>query len=156
MKSNNRRAKTPTSPPHNSNKVTILPRGSSVPNLPIFSNSVEGSNNLTVVVGQMKSPNRRNMGNRNNKPRRYSPSKSFSSGYSSASSSDESRSPKDNYAGARFHLPPQPEVLPKPPTHWVNNSTPFFGNPNTVFHGSCASEMSSHLKTILKVQVQAQ
>jgi len=59
-----------------------------------------------------------------------------------------SRSPSPNgiaYAGAKFSDPPSPELLPKPPTHWMNfDKTEAFG-PNDV---------SSQLKMILKVAAQ--
>nr|CAB3264988.1 proline-rich nuclear receptor coactivator 2 B [Phallusia mammillata] len=43
------------------------------------------------------------------------------------------------YAGARFHSPPTPDFLPKPPTHWMTCAT-------------SAQQMSIHLKGLLKVQ----
>lgn len=48
------------------------------------------------------------------------------------------------YAGAKFSEPPSPNLLPKPPSHWIN-----FGEFNS------HSSMSSQLKEILKVASQA-
>lgn len=45
------------------------------------------------------------------------------------------------YAGARFHSPPTPDYLPKPPTHWMTQTC-----------ASSAQQMSNHLKGLLKVQ----
>lgn len=48
------------------------------------------------------------------------------------------------YAGAKFSEPPSPNLLPKPPSHWMN-----FGDFDS--HNS----MTSQLKEMLKVAVQA-
>lgn len=50
------------------------------------------------------------------------------------------------FAGSRFHDPPSPKVLPKPPSHWMNKENIKVGG---------FDDMTSHLKMILKVHVQA-
>jgi hypothetical protein len=53
-----------------------------------------------------------------------------------------------SYAGSRFHTPPRPDLLPKPPTHWIScnmamaQSAPHPGGFN----------INMHLKGLLKVQ----
>jgi len=49
------------------------------------------------------------------------------------------------YAGAKFHDPPSPKVLPKPPTHWFNNN-----NENEA--PQTCMEMTNVLKIMLNVQ----
>ena len=60
---------------------------------------------------------------------------------------DEVQVPFSVYAGAKFSEPPSPKVLPRPPLHWTkgcsNESLPF------------CNDMASHLKSILKVPIQA-
>ena len=48
------------------------------------------------------------------------------------------------YSGSKFHDPPSPQVLPRPPTHWFEN------NENAGV-GNCA-KLTSVLKVMLKVQ----
>ena len=50
------------------------------------------------------------------------------------------------YAGAKFHDPPSPKSLPKPPNHWF-----ICNNPGNVPKSSCA-EMTSVIKVMLNVQ----
>jgi len=54
-------------------------------------------------------------------------------------------STQSTYAGAKFHDPPSPKALPKPPTSWVSSEISFDSKK------SC-SEMTSILKVMLKVQ----
>lgn len=59
---------------------------------------------------------------------------------------EHSQSDQTVYAGAKFSEPPSPAVLPRPPIHWTErcaNSLPF------------CNDMASHLKTILKVPIEA-
>ncbi|XP_052251929.1 uncharacterized protein LOC127858728 [Dreissena polymorpha] len=57
-----------------------------------------------------------------------------------------SPSPEGNaYAGAKFHDPPSPEFLPKPPSHWFC----FTAAPEQPVSG--CSDISSQLKMLLKV-----
>lgn len=79
------------------------------------------------------------------------PDNTVSSQLKQSLSFDQSQdSVRDTYAGARFHNPPQPDVLPKPPTHWMSKPT------STDFLQPCSSPhlnvLSAHLKGLLKVQ----
>lgn len=57
-----------------------------------------------------------------------------------------SPSPQGNaYAGAKFSDPPSPELLPKPPTHWMNFDKT---------QASGQTDVASQLKMILKVAAQ--
>ncbi|KAI0241490.1 hypothetical protein LSAT2_025601 [Lamellibrachia satsuma] len=49
------------------------------------------------------------------------------------------------YAGAKFSEPPSPNVLPKPPVHWMNAES------NSGLWNNCA-EITNVLKVMLKVQ----
>lgn len=78
------------------------------------------------------------------------------SSFNSASSSDEMKA-ENNYAGASFHSPPEPTVLPKPPSHWMsgrNGSSVHSAALDYYFHQT-TNAMSVHLKGILKVPIQA-
>lgn len=57
-----------------------------------------------------------------------------------------------NYAGARFHDPPSPKVLPKPPIHWMAASSDGFEGEGLAQSSGLANEMTSVLKLMLKVQ----
>lgn len=50
-----------------------------------------------------------------------------------------------SYAGSRFHTPPRPDLLPKPPTHWIGCNLAMARFANQSF-------MNMHLKGLLKVQ----
>lgn len=55
------------------------------------------------------------------------------------------------FAGAKFHDPPSPQSLPKPPTHWIEDDSPswgMFSSSSPVLHDQIAAQ----LKTLLKVQ----
>jgi len=55
-----------------------------------------------------------------------------------------------SYAGSRFHRPPKPNALPKPPSHWVeSNNIPSI---NRVCNNDCLDNITVHLKGLLKVQ----
>ena len=56
-----------------------------------------------------------------------------------------------SYAGARFHKPPNPDTLPKPPVHWVCRSSPTAIN--HVLNTAQVDTIAIHLKGLLKVQV---
>lgn len=51
------------------------------------------------------------------------------------------------YAGAKFHDPPSPKLLPKPPVHWVIPHTSKIGDSIPA-----CSEMTNILKLLLNVQ----
>lgn len=57
-----------------------------------------------------------------------------------------------NYAGARFHDPPSPKVLPKPPIHWTAAPSTTTSVEVMAEGKGTANEMSSVLKLMLKVQ----
>ena len=48
------------------------------------------------------------------------------------------------YASVKFHYPPLPKMVPKPPIHWLNNG-------NRDLQNNCA-EITNVLKIMLKVQ----
>ena len=54
------------------------------------------------------------------------------------------------YAGARFHSPPSPNTLPKPPTHWVNATCAATVNP--MLNAPFLDSIAVHLKGLLNVQ----
>lgn len=54
------------------------------------------------------------------------------------------------YAGAKFHDPPSPKVLPKPPSHWMSGDR--MSPQNT--DNNCQN-LTSHLKMMLNVKVGA-
>lgn len=56
---------------------------------------------------------------------------------------------QQSYAGAKFHDPPSPNMLPKPPVHWVSGDTVTKKNYSVL--PSC-SEMTNVIKVMLKVQ----
>lgn len=57
-----------------------------------------------------------------------------------------------SYAGSRFHTPPRPDLLPKPPTHWISCNMAVARSLKTS-GGFNQSLMNMHLKGLLKVQV---
>ena len=54
------------------------------------------------------------------------------------------------YAGARFHSPPLPNTLPKPPTHWLNASCAATVSP--MLNAPFLDSIAVHLKGLLNVQ----
>lgn len=53
----------------------------------------------------------------------------------------------NGYAGSRFHNPPNPNALPKPPLHWIDNSSL-----NHVLHTAYLDSIAVDLKGLLHVQ----
>ena len=56
----------------------------------------------------------------------------------------------DTYAGARFHSPPSPHTLPKPPTHWINATCVTTVSP--MLNAPFLDSIAVHLKGLLNVQ----
>ena len=54
-----------------------------------------------------------------------------------------------SYAGSRFHRPPKPNALPKPPSHWVESNLPAL---NHVCNNDPLDTIAVQLKGMLKVQ----
>ena len=54
----------------------------------------------------------------------------------------------DGYAGSRFHNPPKPNTLPKPPIHWINGSDTL----NHVLYSAYLDSIAIDLKDLLHVQ----
>jgi len=54
------------------------------------------------------------------------------------------------YAGARFHSPPSPNSLPKPPTHWLNATCAASVSP--MLNAPFLDSIAVHLKGLLNVQ----
>lgn len=56
----------------------------------------------------------------------------------------------DSYAGARFHNPPSPDTLPKPPTHWLNDGCAASVSP--MLNAPFLDSITVHIKGLLNVQ----
>nr|XP_039263318.1 proline-rich nuclear receptor coactivator 2-like [Styela clava] len=124
------------------NEITfvILPRGAELPRL--------SSQQLPHTQQQ-----RRAIGSRL-KSNSISDKSDFSS---SVSSSDETMS-GCSYAGAGFHSPPNAELLPSPPMHWMSGGQPTSHSVAINFQLNQAlsvAALTSHIKGLLKVPAQA-
>ena len=91
--------------------------------------------------------------NERSSPTRHSPSvnnRLSNDDYLQALETSTEKLNATTYAGARFHSPPSPNSLPKPPTHWLNATCAASVSP--MLNAPFLDSMAVHLKGLLNVQ----
>jgi hypothetical protein len=135
------------------------------------SSEIGSSNNGTILSILRRSPTNTTTANGDNSVSKPTPTSTTSSNLScppliansgasppagfDLTTADQFLLDGKSYAGSRFHTPPRPDLLPKPPTHWIGCNLAVAQSFKTSAGGLGFNQslMNMHLKGLLKVQV---